>query len=217
MTDPAASFYEFGPFRLDAVKRLLLQEGRVVPLPPKALDTLLLLIENSNRVVEKRELMDAIWPDSFVEEANLTQNVSILRKALGERADEHRYVVTVPGRGYRFVANLARTNDGLSGGIPRTQAIMLAEREEGTVAREEIEAHRPSARGGLAGLETEHCDRKRREVPHQSEIDRVPGSSFVGTKSLDLFNPGDQVRELRRIDDAIRQFRGLDEAGKSCQ
>ena len=147
MTDPAASFYEFGPFRLDAVKRLLLQEGRVVPLPPKALDTLLVLIANSNRVVEKRELMDAIWPDSFVEEANLTQNVSILRKALGERADEHRYVVTVPGRGYRFVANLARTSDRPADRIPRTQAIMVAEPEEGTVACEEIEAHRPSARG----------------------------------------------------------------------
>jgi DNA-binding winged helix-turn-helix (wHTH) protein len=64
----------------------------------------LTLVEHSDRVVDKAELMNAIWPDSFVEEANLTQNVSILRKVLGERAGEHRYVVTVPGRGYRFVA-----------------------------------------------------------------------------------------------------------------
>jgi DNA-binding winged helix-turn-helix (wHTH) protein len=83
MTNPAANLYEFGEFRVDRVKRLLLRHEEVAALSPKAFDILLTLIENKDRVVPKSELMDTIWPDSFVEEANLTQNVSILRKVLG--------------------------------------------------------------------------------------------------------------------------------------
>src|SRR5438045_3999637 len=141
MTKPAASFYEFGPFRLDTVKRLLLREREVVPLPPKAFDTLLTLIENSDRVVEKSDLMSAIWPDSFVEEANLTQNVSILRKALGERAGEHRYIVTVPGRGYRFVAGVGQAREQAADLVLERHAItqIVAEREEETTAQGEVE------------------------------------------------------------------------------
>jgi TolB-like protein/DNA-binding winged helix-turn-helix (wHTH) protein/Tfp pilus assembly protein PilF len=108
MSKPKTSFFEFGPFRLDTVRRLLLRDETVVALPPKAFDTLLALVENCDRVLEKSELMAAVWPDSFVEESNLTQTVSILRRALGERASEHRYIVTVPGRGYRFVASLGQ-------------------------------------------------------------------------------------------------------------
>src|SRR5262245_32076184 len=114
MSKPAPSFFEFGPFRLDTVRRLLLREEEVVPLPPKALDTLLALVNNSDRVVEKSELMAVIWPDSFVEESNLTQNISLLRKALGERAGEHRYIVTIPGRGYRFVSSVSPSPDRVS-------------------------------------------------------------------------------------------------------
>jgi DNA-binding winged helix-turn-helix (wHTH) protein len=106
MNMQTTSLFEFGPFRLDTVRRLLLQDQAVVALPPKAFDTLLVLVENCDRVLEKSELMSVVWPNSFVEEANLTQTVSILRKALGERAGEHRYIVTVPGRGYRFVASV---------------------------------------------------------------------------------------------------------------
>ncbi|HWN98761.1 MAG TPA: winged helix-turn-helix domain-containing protein [Blastocatellia bacterium] len=107
MTRTAQHFYEFGSFRIDAAKRLLLREGNVVPLTPKAFDLLLALVEEGGQVVEKAALMSRVWPDSFVEEGNLTYNVSMLRKALGERAGEHQYIVTVPGRGYRFVANLS--------------------------------------------------------------------------------------------------------------
>jgi DNA-binding winged helix-turn-helix (wHTH) protein/TolB-like protein len=132
MTTPSANLYEFGEFRLDRVKRLLLRDGEVVALPPKAFETLLTLIENRDRVVEKSELMDSIWPDSFVEEANLTQNVSILRKALGERAGEHRYVVTVPGRGYRFVAGVRDASDQVTDVIVERHAVtkIVAEQEE---------------------------------------------------------------------------------------
>ena len=76
----------------------------VVSLTPKAFSILLVLLENRGEVMEKEDLIQRVWPDTFVTEANLTQNVSSLRKALGERANDHRYVVTVPGRGYSFVA-----------------------------------------------------------------------------------------------------------------
>jgi DNA-binding winged helix-turn-helix (wHTH) protein/TolB-like protein len=101
-------FYEFDPFRVDSLKRLLLRDGLPVPLKPKVFDTLLVLVENSGRVVDKDELMQSVWPDTAVEENNLTQNISAIRKALGERRDEHRFVVTVPGRGYRFVADVRK-------------------------------------------------------------------------------------------------------------
>ena len=103
MEQPTDRVYEFGPFRLHALRRVLLREGRTVPLTGKVFDTLLVFVERRGRVLAKDELMSALWPDTAVEENNLTQHVSMLRKALGERAGAHRYVVTVPGRGYTFV------------------------------------------------------------------------------------------------------------------
>ena len=94
--------YEFGPFRLNPQKRLLLREDEPVPLSPKAFDTLLVLIENSGKVVLKDDLMKAVWPGSFVEEANLSQNIFTLRKALGDSPEQRRYIATVPGQGYQF-------------------------------------------------------------------------------------------------------------------
>ncbi|HEV2669061.1 MAG TPA: transcriptional regulator, partial [Blastocatellia bacterium] len=98
--------YEFGPFRLDADERLLMRDGRMTPLPPKVFDTLLVLVENSGRVVSKDELMQSLWPDTFVEESNLTQNISQLRRALGDGAGDAQYIETIPKRGYRFVAGV---------------------------------------------------------------------------------------------------------------
>jgi TolB-like protein/thioredoxin-like negative regulator of GroEL len=100
----ATRFYEFGPFRVDTAERLLLREGTPVPLTPKAFETLLRLIQNSGHVVEKDELMREVWPDTYVEEANLTQNVFTLRKVLGEGRGGRQYIETVPRRGYRFTA-----------------------------------------------------------------------------------------------------------------
>jgi TolB-like protein/DNA-binding winged helix-turn-helix (wHTH) protein/Tfp pilus assembly protein PilF len=96
-------FYSFEEFRVDAAKRLLFYGERRIPVAPKVFDTLLVLVENSGRVVEKDELMRLVWPDTVVEENNLNQTISALRKALGEDPTQHRYIVTVPGRGYRFV------------------------------------------------------------------------------------------------------------------
>ena len=98
--------YEFGPFVLDTVQHLLLKEGETIALSPKTYDTLLFLVQNNSRMISKEELMSALWPDSFVEESNLTQQVSMARKALGETAGDPRYIVTVPARGYRFAVTV---------------------------------------------------------------------------------------------------------------
>jgi DNA-binding winged helix-turn-helix (wHTH) protein/tetratricopeptide (TPR) repeat protein len=97
---------EFDGFRVDPVRRRLMRDGEVVPLTPKALSILLILLEKRGEIVEKEELIQKVWPDTFVTEANLTQNISSLRKALGERASESRYIVTVPGRGYCFAGEV---------------------------------------------------------------------------------------------------------------
>ena len=105
MTDRSARVYEFGEFRLDRGRRLLLRrDSTPVPLTPKAFDTLTYLVEHTGHVLDKEELMRAVWPDIAVEENNLNQNISILRRALGEGRAEHRYIATVPSRGYQFVA-----------------------------------------------------------------------------------------------------------------
>jgi len=107
MTSRTRTRYRFGSFELDAHDRLLTCQGDVVPLTPKALDTLLILVELGGHVVTKDELIERVWPDSFVEQNNLAQNISALRKALGEQAEGPKYIDTVPKRGYRFVAPVA--------------------------------------------------------------------------------------------------------------
>jgi DNA-binding winged helix-turn-helix (wHTH) protein/TolB-like protein/Tfp pilus assembly protein PilF len=101
-----SAVYEFGPYVLDRPRRLLLRAGAVVGLTPKAFDLLSLLVENGGRVVSKEALMSALWPDTVVEESNLTFQISTLRKALGDG----RYVVTIPGRGYQFAGPVQLLN-----------------------------------------------------------------------------------------------------------
>jgi DNA-binding winged helix-turn-helix (wHTH) protein/TolB-like protein len=96
--------YEFGPYRYDPAQRLLFREGQVVPLVPKAIDTLHILLEHRGRVVGKSELMKLLWPDTTVDEVGLARNISILRKTLEEQAGGASYIETVPKRGYRFGA-----------------------------------------------------------------------------------------------------------------
>jgi DNA-binding winged helix-turn-helix (wHTH) protein/TolB-like protein/TPR repeat protein len=111
MGKPDKHFYEFDCFCVDARKRRLLRSGEVVPLVPKAFDTLLALVASGGRVMEKDELMQAVWAGTVVEESALARNIYLLRKALGESPDDHRYIVTVPGRGYRFVAEVIESPD----------------------------------------------------------------------------------------------------------
>src|ERR1700677_908182 len=98
--------YRFGPFRVDPQKELLIREDEAVPIAPKAFQVLLVLMRHSKQVVSKDDLMKTIWPDTFVEEANLSRNIFLLRKALGESPQDHQYIVTVPGRGYRFAEDV---------------------------------------------------------------------------------------------------------------
>src|SRR5580704_6412167 len=102
MADNLYHFYEFGPFRLDAGEKLLYRGQNHVQLTLKALHTLLILVQKSGQVVGKTELMDKVWPQIFVQESTLTQNIFILRKALGRSPDGSEYIETVPRRGYRF-------------------------------------------------------------------------------------------------------------------
>ncbi|MFN2530876.1 MAG: winged helix-turn-helix domain-containing protein [Pyrinomonadaceae bacterium] len=106
MVEKESNYYEFGRFRLDSAERVLLREGELVPLTPKVFDILLALVEKGGQVVEKDDLMKRVWPNTFVEEGNLTQNVSLLRKALGENSSGPQFIETIPRRGYRFVGDL---------------------------------------------------------------------------------------------------------------
>jgi eukaryotic-like serine/threonine-protein kinase len=110
MSNNGKDLYEFGPFRLDPAQRLLSRDDRPILLQPKAFETLLVLVRNSDRVVMKEELLNAVWADTFVQESNLTQNIFVLRKALGDDNGDapRRYIVTVPGRGYRFAEKVRR-------------------------------------------------------------------------------------------------------------
>src|SRR5262245_60438620 len=111
---PSSRVYTFAGFKLDARRRVLLSaSGQVVPLPTTSFDTLLYLVERAGEVVEKSVLMRTVWPHVNVEENSLNQSISVLRRALGELPSEHRFVVTVPGRGYRFIAEV--TTGGTNG------------------------------------------------------------------------------------------------------
>ncbi len=106
MENPNRTIYAFGDYSVDVTERQLLRGSDTVSLPPKVFDTLLVLVENCGRILEKDLLMQKIWPDSFVEESSLAQYIFQLRKALGDDAGEHRYIETIPKRGYRFIASV---------------------------------------------------------------------------------------------------------------
>jgi pimeloyl-ACP methyl ester carboxylesterase/DNA-binding winged helix-turn-helix (wHTH) protein len=118
--------YRFGPFQLDARERRLSRGSEVIPLRLKVFDTLRVLVENAGRLVTKQELLDTVWPETTVEENNLNHNVSVLRKALGEKATGQQYIETVPRIGYRFAAAVETT-------APRAEAAVAAAK-----ARQEI-------------------------------------------------------------------------------
>lgn len=105
-------FYSFGPFRLDPVEGVLSRDGLPIALTPKAAETLLALVERHGRLVTKEELLRVVWPDAFVEDNNLAQNISMLRRALGDTAGRPRFIETVPRRGYRFVAAVEEQSEG---------------------------------------------------------------------------------------------------------
>ena len=114
MSMEISDLYEFAEFRLDATRRLLFREGETVHINSKAFETLLLLVRNCQRVMVKDELLAALWPETFVEEVNLAQNISALRKALGELPGENRFIATIPGKGYQFVCEVRESRSAAS-------------------------------------------------------------------------------------------------------
>src|SRR5712692_6641613 len=169
MSPAANEIFEFGLYRLDSQRRVLEREGEVLPLTSKVLDTLLVLVRNRDRVLAKEELMTTLWPDSFVEEANLAQNVSALRKALGESPGENRFIATVPGRGYRFVADV-RLGDPVGG-----EEVVVERHTRAQVVIQESEESAPAARFRL-----------RPAVVGAAIIAMLAGSVWIGAR----FRPG---------------------------
>ncbi len=136
MKGQAKRFYAFGIFRIDVTERVLFKEKAVVPLTPKVFDTLLFLVENGGHMLGKEELLEKVWPDSFVEENNLAQNISTLRKALSEGVDGAKYIETVPKRGYRFVADVTEK-------IEEGTDLIVRERTRAHIVVEEITDDEP--------------------------------------------------------------------------
>ena len=114
MSEENKHFYEFGPFRLDPLKRRLTRDGEPVRVTPKAFDLLLVLVEARGRTIEKSELFEKVWAGTVVEENNLNQNITALRKSLGDSRQESQYIATIPGLGYRFVADVTKVEDDLT-------------------------------------------------------------------------------------------------------
>src|SRR5262245_39397603 len=145
MNASSKRFYEFGTFRIDTVKRRLLREGEPIALKSKCFETLLALVESRGQVLEKDELMGRIWPDTIVEESNLTGYISTLRKALGENPQEHRYIVTIPGRGYSFVAEVKEVRE-------ESAELIIQEEFQLSLVAEEEEVERSPEREGRSFL-----------------------------------------------------------------
>jgi TolB-like protein/Flp pilus assembly protein TadD len=143
-------FYEFGPFRLNASERVLLRDGKPVLLTSKAIETLIVLVQNSGHVVDKEELIKAVWTDSFVEEGSLTRNVSVLRKALGGDIEENEYIETLPRRGYRFRTEVKEVwDDRVDPSVERRAGLQIVKPEE----EEPDSLDEPQAKIGRADLE----------------------------------------------------------------
>src|SRR5450755_2600319 len=135
MGTPVKQLYEFGPYQLDPPERLLLCDGQSVPMPPKAFDLLVFLVERRGHLVDKDQLLKAVWPGSFVEEGNLSVTVSVLRKALNDDRGHHKYIETVSKRGYRFVAEVRQVGEA-EAVLARPQVIESPRQLEDSPVRE---------------------------------------------------------------------------------
>jgi len=145
-SEPTGESYVFGPFCLNPSERTLLRDGEPISLTPKAFEILTVLVRNSGHLVSKDKLMQEVWPDAFVEEANITQHVSMLRKALGEATDEHRYIETVPREGYRFTASVRQESNGTAARWQRASIVPIGlalETQDAPIKPDEDEQAKP--------------------------------------------------------------------------
>jgi DNA-binding winged helix-turn-helix (wHTH) protein len=190
MGQPVTHVYEFGAFRLDTTKRLLRREGEVVSLKSKDFDLLLAFVEHSGQILSKNDLIRRLWPDSFVEEGNLSVHIFSLRRALGETPDDHQYIVTVPGRGYSFVAVVRGVEaEGLEiGDEGKTDA--AGDPTVSPSPGSSVEDARLEPVGGAAPLDSRfYIEREtdkefRSAVERRSSIVLVKGARQVGKTSL---------------------------------
>jgi DNA-binding winged helix-turn-helix (wHTH) protein/tetratricopeptide (TPR) repeat protein/TolB-like protein len=149
--------YEFGPFRLDSAKHLLQRDGKALQLPPKAFEILILLVAKKGALVPKGDLLHAVWPDTFVEENNLTQYVSMLRKLLGEGVEDQKFIQTVPKLGYRFISDvreIAETDGELFLAKHTRTRIVIKEEEESGEFEGDTQQQPTAARENRAGVRT---------------------------------------------------------------
>jgi DNA-binding winged helix-turn-helix (wHTH) protein/Tol biopolymer transport system component len=187
MSQNSDDWYEFGLFRLDAGERRLLHEGKAVPLPPKAFDLLLVLVKNHGHRIGKDELLKSVWPDMFVEEANLPTNVSLIRKALGEDGDGQRFIETVPKHGYRFVAPVRKAGE--------EQPKSVIERETGPqepAATSKASVVRPAVLVALAlgvGAVGWLIVSRQMSGPASTTLRIVPLTSYEGGERYPSFSP----------------------------
>src|SRR6185369_12938490 len=130
--------FSFGEFEVDTEKRLLLNCGQAVRLKSKTFDLLLTLIEHRGEILSKTDLLGLVWANQYVEENNLTVHIAALRKALGEAKDEHRFIVTMPGQGYKFVADLLKPSEKLKS--PENDEIIIESQKIERIIIEEEEA-----------------------------------------------------------------------------
>jgi len=194
--------YEFGSFRLDAGERQLLRDGQAISLTPKAFDLLLTLVEHHGRLLEKEELFKAVWPDSFVEESNLSSNIALIRKALGEGAAGERFIETVPKRGYRFLPEVRKISTGFPNELISEKAQSSADAAPQSMAPPSQPHRRGSRRwaqpilflalGALISTVVWFIVFKRSSALPLLKI--TPFTSFVGRETQPSFSPdGNQI------------------------
>lgn len=202
MSHQTKHLYQFGPFRLDIGERLLLRDSDSVPLTPKAFDLLHALVKHHGRLLEKDDLLKRVWPDTFVEEANLSYNISLIRKALGDGENGHKFIETVPKRGYRFVAGVQELSAEQA---ERTEAAVHKTEEEKRKESltSQVKRHKKGALLALAvsviafgGLTFGLYKFSTRSESKSSGIEPkiVPVTSFPGSETQPAFSPdGNQV------------------------
>ena len=193
MSRAVTGLYQFGPFRVDLEQRVFTREHQVLPLPPKTFDLLVLLVQSPRRAFSKQELMSSLWPDTFVEEANLSFQISVLRKALGE--DGARWVETVPKHGYRFSADVRAT-------VAIGHVVGRAAQRERTFLRDPEAQHQE----GMAGRRDGHGGLARgRRISH--------GRARAAHRPRSELRPPSLFRSLRIRDTSGRRASRPTEAG----
>ena len=206
---PTESYYVFAGFRLDARSRVLFRSGEMVALYPKAIDVLISLIECQGQVATKQELLERVWPDTFVEESTLTRSISVLRKALGDTPEGHAFILTVPKRGYRFVAAVRKESADSASGPPSLPGPISAAPKPSSVTGAAVNQRYAFLLGGvlavamiLVGFLYWTRSRANPAVPPRIMIAVLPVENLTGNADREFISDGlteDIIAQLGRI------------------